>query len=144
MILPILEYGDILYNGCNQNLLSKIQTLQNRCLHLCNFEPYHVPVIYLHQISGIARLDLRRRMHLILYMFKQRTNMSKVNIRVTYTRTHDALLFNTERPLSEKKKNLFKGAMLWNLLTVPIHNIESYNCMNKCLAFKQTVPLIIV
>ena len=39
MILPILEYGDILYDGCNQDLLSKIKTLQNRCLHLCNFEP---------------------------------------------------------------------------------------------------------
>ena len=106
MIHPILEYRDILYDGCNQNLLSQIQTLQSRCVHLCNFEPYHVPVIYLHQISGIARLDLRRRMHLILYMFKQKTNISKVNIRVTHTRAPDALLFIAERPLSEKKKKI--------------------------------------
>ena len=88
-------------------------------------------------------------MHLILYMFKQKTNMSKDNIRVTHTRAHDALLFTTERPLSDKYKTnvLYKGAMLWNLLTVSICNIESYNCMKKYLKklfFKQKVPFIIV
>ena len=75
--------------------------------------------------------------------------MSKDNIRVTRTRAHDTLLFTTERHLGEKYKTnvLYKGAMLWNLLTVSIRNIESYNCMKKylkSLAFKQTVPFIIV
>ena len=58
MILPILEYGDVLYDGCIQRITSKIQTLQNRCLRICNFEPYHVPVIYLHEIAQMSRLDL--------------------------------------------------------------------------------------
>ena len=88
-------------------------------------------------------------MHLILYMFKQKTNISKDNIKVTHTRAHDVLIFTTERPLSEKYKTnvLYKGAMLWNLLTVHIRNIESYDCMKKYLkylAFKQTVLMIIV
>ena len=32
MILPLIDYGDVLYDGSNQKLLKKIQTLQNRCL----------------------------------------------------------------------------------------------------------------
>ena len=78
MIMPILEYGDILYDGSNQFLLGKIQTLQNRCLRICNYEPYHVPVIYLHEIANVSKLVFRRKMHLLLYMFKQKTNMNIV------------------------------------------------------------------
>ena len=32
--------------------------IQNRGLCVCNFEQYHVPVTYLHEISNLARLDL--------------------------------------------------------------------------------------
>ena len=79
VILPILDYENILYDGCNQNLLSKVQTLQSRGLRLCNYQPYHVPTLYQHESTGMARLDLRRKMHLLLFMFKQKANMSIVN-----------------------------------------------------------------
>ena len=32
MILPYLDYGDSIYGGANQDLLQKLQRLQNRCL----------------------------------------------------------------------------------------------------------------
>ena len=147
MILPIIEYGDILYDGSNHKLLSRIQTLQNRCLRICNFEPYHVPVIYLHEIAQIAKLNYRRNMHLLLFMFKQKTNMNIVNIRIVHTRAHDAVLFNTERPQSEKYKNnvLYKGAVLWNQLSVPERNFHSYENFKKHLkklSLAKTIPNI--
>ena len=52
MILPIVEYGDILYDGSNQNLLLKLQTIRSRALHLVYFRQYHVPVIFLHEVCG--------------------------------------------------------------------------------------------
>ena len=58
MILPIMEYRDILYDGGDQKFLTKLQTLQNRCLRICNFEPYHVPVIFLHEVAHTSRLHL--------------------------------------------------------------------------------------
>ena len=145
MILPIMEYGDVLYDGCIQRLTSKFQTMQNRCLRICNYEPYHVPVIFLHEIAQMSRLDLPRKMHLLLFMFKQKDNMNLVNTRVIHTRAHDAILFITERPNSEKYKInvLYKGAVLWNELTVPERNFHSYISFKnhlKKLAFAQTVP----
>ena len=59
----------------------------------------------------VANLEVRRKMHLQLYMYKQRTNVQIVNTRNVCTPMHDALLFTTEKPNSEKyKKNvLYKG-----------------------------------
>ena len=35
MILPHIDYGDLFYSASNQNLLDKIQRVQNRCLKIC-------------------------------------------------------------------------------------------------------------
>ena len=67
MILPIVEYGDILYDDSNHLLLGKLQTFQNRGLRIVYYKQYHVPVILLHEVTEVARLDLRRKMHLLLY-----------------------------------------------------------------------------
>ena len=114
MILPIIEYGDILYDGSNSKLLGKLQTTQNRCLRLVYYRQYHVPVIFLHEICMNSKLGLRRYMHLLLFMFKQKSNVEIVNSRVINTRIHNALLFITEKPNSEKYKNnvLYKAAVL--------------------------------
>ena len=85
--------------------MSKLQTVQTRCLRIVYYKQYHVPVIFLHEICMIARLDLRRKIHLFLYMFKQRTNVEIVNSRIINTRLHDALVFVNETPNSEKYKN---------------------------------------
>ena len=81
MILPILEYGDILYDGANKKLTGKLQVLQNRCLRTCLLPNQHIPTIRLHENCKIANLEARRRMHLQLYMYKQRNNMLIVNNR---------------------------------------------------------------
>ena len=148
MILPIIEYGDILYDGSNHKLLEKLQTTQNRCLRLVYYRQHHVPVIYLHEICDMARLELRRKMHLLLFMYKQKTNVEIINCRVIHTRLHDALVFVTKKPNSEKYKNnvLYKGPTLWNARTVKERNIDSYDHLKKYLKkeiFKQTVPVII-
>ena len=67
-------------------------------------------------------------MHLRLFMFKPRNNMNFVNNRKVNTRAHDATLFVTKRPNSEKYKlNVYyKGALLWNEMTVPERSIETY------------------
>ena len=148
MILPLIEYGDILYDNSNAKLLKKFQTLQSRSLRICSYEPYHVPVIYLHEICNIARLDLRRKMHIILYMYKQKRNYAIINTREVFTRAHDAILYVFDRPNSEKYKNnvLYKGAIEWNSLTVEERQIQTYEIMKSYLKnkiYQQTVPALI-
>ena len=81
MILPILEYGDLLYDGTNKKLLGKLQVLQNRCLRTCLLPNQPLPTIRIHEICGIPNLIARRKMHLQLYMFKQKYNLNIVNSR---------------------------------------------------------------
>ena len=35
LILPVIEYGDVIYDGANQKLLDALQTSQNRILRIC-------------------------------------------------------------------------------------------------------------
>ena len=147
MILPIIEYRDILYDGSNQNLIGKLQTTQNRCLRLVYYKQYHVPVIYLHETCNIAKVDLRRKMHLLLFMYKQKTNVNIINSRVINTQLHNALLFTNEKPNSEKYKNnvLYKGSILWNSHTVEVRNFQSYDYLTNLLKkviFEQTIPAL--
>ena len=145
MILPTVEYGDILYDGSNQKLLANLQTLQNRGLRIVYYKQYHVPVILLHEVSDIAKLVLRRKMHLLLFMFTQRNNVDIVNSRIINTRLHDALVFLNNKPNSEKYKNnvLYKGPALWNERPAQKRNIESYEKLKVLLKkeiFELTVP----
>ena len=108
MIVPVLEYGDTWYDGANLKLTGKLQILQNRCLRTCLMPNQHIPTIRLHEVCNIAKLNMRRKMHLQLYMYKQKTNLGIVNTRNISTRIHDAIIFTTKKPNSEKYKlNVF-------------------------------------
>ena len=128
MILPILEYGDVVYDGANQKLLNDLQTAQNRILRICAQRNQYTPTILLHQLCNINKLKDRRHLHLSLYMYKQQDNLDIVNTRDVRTRAHDALLFITVKPNNEKyKRNVYyKGALTWNNLPVNERNIDNY------------------
>ena len=140
MILPLIDYGDILYDGTNSFLLKKIQTLQNRCLRICQYKNYHITVKNLHELCTVSMLKERRIMHLKLFMFKQKSNKEIVNTRLVHTRAHDALLFTTIRPKSEKYKiNVYyQGTLIWNAMNVHERSIETYTEL-KCYLKKQEV-----
>ena len=83
-------------------------------------------------------------MHLILYMYKQKQNISIINTRDVCL-AHDVVLFLFERSNSEKYQNnvLFKGAVLWNALSVEERKIQMYESMKSYLKteiFHQTGP----
>ena len=78
-------------------------------------------------------------MHLQFYMYKHKGNIFIVNNRNVRTRAHDAVLFQTTKPNSEKyKKNVFyKGALAWNSLNVQVRKAQTYmnikNILNQQL-----------
>ena len=74
-------------------------------------------------------------MHLQSYMFKQKHNAEIVNNRNVFTRAHQALLYTTQKPNSEKYKiNVFyKGALAWNGLSVQIRKSQTYTSLKDVL-----------
>ena len=128
MILPYLDYGDIFYAKSNLKQISKLQTLQNRALKICYVTRPNVPLAMLHQSAQIPKLYARRIAHVLNFMYKNRLNVKFLNVRNIPTRLHDAPVFKTEKPNSEKyKANVFySGAVLWNELPVHVRNIDSY------------------
>ena len=108
MILPIIEYGDVIYDGANQKLLNDLQTAQNRILRTCLYEDRAANTNMLHRNCNISKLQDRRLLHLNFFMYKQKLNVNIVNNRNIRTRAHDALLFTTVKPNNEKyKRNVF-------------------------------------
>ena len=128
MIIPYIDYGDIFYMKSNVTQVKKLQTLQNRALRICHARP-NVPINILHQSAKISKLIPRREAHLLNFMFKNRKNIKRLNNRNVRTRLHDAPVFITSKPNSEKyKANVFyNGAISWNDLPVHIRNIETHN-----------------
>ena len=138
MILPKLEYGDKPYDGTSNKLTCKLQTLQNRCLRTCLIPKQHIPTIRMQDVCKIANLKARRKMHLQLYMFKQKNNPEIVNTRNTCTRLHDAVVFTTLKPNSKKYKiNVFyKGAIAWNELSVVVRNSQTYIILKDYIRYE--------
>ena len=128
MILPVLEYGDIIYMGANHKLLNDLQTAQNRILRTCLYDNQKFNTVLFHQSCNISTLHERRLLHLNLFMYKKQNNVNIVNKRNVRTRAHDALLYLTKKTSNEKYKMnvLYAGAISWNNLLVQERNIDTY------------------
>ena len=128
MVLPHADYGDIFYDIANKNVLEKLQVIQNKSLRRCLGRGYMYPTVLTQQEAKISKLHPRRLMHLCNFMFKQKGDLNIVNQRDVRTRAHDALLFTTVKPKNEtcKKSVLYRGAMLWNSLSVEVRSIKDF------------------
>ena len=66
MILPVIEYGDVIYDGANQKLLKDLQTSQNRILRVCVQRNQYTSTELLHRLCKISMLKERRVLHMNL------------------------------------------------------------------------------
>ena len=129
MIVPLLDYGDVVYSGSSDKNLSKLQKLQNRGLRICLNVREHVSRIQLHQLCKTSPLKCRRIFNLRKFMFKQKGNQEITVDREIRTRRHDAVIFETSRPNLElfKKSTIYRGILEWNSLPVHIRNIDTFD-----------------
>ena len=113
MVLPYLDYGDIIYDGANLKSLKKLQTLQNRGLRICNNERGHIPTVVLHQRCKVAQLTTRRMAHVRNFMYKKQICMELIDRRPINTRSHDATLYHVTQPRIERSKQnpLYRGTV---------------------------------
>ena len=128
MIAPLIEYGDVIYAGTSEKNLDKHQSLQNRGLRICINENQYISTEMLHQRCEVPNLEARRIYNLRKYMFRQKENQNLVVQREIRTRRHDAVIFETCRPILEKYKKgaIHRGFLEWNNFDVNIRNINSF------------------
>ena len=81
MILPVLEYCDIIYEGTGANNLTKIDKLFKQGLRIClgNRIPLVKNEIEMQKICQICNLKIRRQIHLRNFMYKQQSNLELIN-----------------------------------------------------------------
>ena len=140
MILSLIEYGDIIYTGTSQNNLSKIVNLFYRGLRICVNSNEKVTKEILCNDCRIAPLDIRREMHLLLFMHKKTEIEYLLKKKHVNTRLHQAPVFKICKPNSEKVKQnvLYRGAILWNGLPASDRNM-SFKDFKNSLYKKQFV-----
>ena len=96
-IVPIIDYGDILYNGVVLELLQKLQRLQNRCLKICEGVHRLTPTIEVHRETNMPLLSERIKYHMLLTAFKraQDPNFRRVTNRATRLADGPVLKYHT-------------------------------------------------
>ena len=118
MILSLIEYGDIIYEGTTAKNIDTINKLFYRGLRICCTPQGKASKLELCQECKISPLEKRRDVHLLLFMHKQLYNKDLLHVSKYNTRLHQAPVYKLYKPNNEKAKQnpLYRGALSWNAL----------------------------
>ena len=118
MILPLLEYGNTLYDSAPKKHLNKLQVAQNSALKAVFGLPKLTPTALLHTKAKLGTL-LERRHRAILIQAYRRSKIPKYcDDRALATRMHRATTLKVpkSKTVMAQKSLAFRGAVLWNKL----------------------------
>ena len=124
MILSLIEYGDIIYEGTSAKNLDNISKLFYRGLRICCMSQEKMIKEDLCHECKLSPLDTRRNVHLLLFMHKQLYNNELLITSIYNTRLHQAPVFRLYKPNNEKAKQniMYRGALAWNSLSAVNRN----------------------
>ena len=137
MILPIMEYGNVLLASASAINKKKLQTLQNKALKCAlGLEPLtHTEEV--HKLAKLDTLSVRRQQHTLQLMFKQKNSPTlwkrkKSRRSGVATRSERKKLFNITRARTEKLKKSItcRAPQLWNSLPKEIQHIKDLRLFN--------------
>ena len=119
MMLPVMEYGDILLSATSVITKKRLQILQNKGLRCALLAGSKASVDELHKEGNILPLKYRRKQHLLNYMFDQSQNQSLLRPKsasTIRTRSHKKRLQKVKRPYTDilKKSIACAGPKSWN------------------------------
>ena len=126
MVLPYIEYGDIIYGGTNVSLKLSLNLLSS------------TNTLDVHREAKLNLLKDRRDSHLVTLMFQRAYDTEYVDDRELPTRLHDNKTLTVPRPNNSvfTKSVCFRGATMWNDLDPSfkqISNIKSFKAKQKIL-----------
>ena len=147
MLLPYLDYADVIFYKSNSSDLDKLQRLQNRCLRICLGYDRKFSTDRVHKQASVPFLADRRKSHVLNFMYVRKKKTHLLNNREIRTRAHDAPLFNVSIPRCEayKRSVSYAGGTEWNNLDPVSRNVNCYLAFkylqkkNMCLPLQQIV-----
>ena len=118
MILPVIEYGNILYDTANANLLAKLQTIQNKALKVVYQAPRLTPSVTTHNEAKIKPLKYRRKFNLLVCAYRRSWLTRYVDKRPLPTRKFALrpLLQPGSNKEQSRKSVAYRSAKAWNSL----------------------------
>ena len=144
-ILPLIEYADFVLDYNIKYINKKLQSLQNQGLltvfnqHFLTFDNRDSTEL-LHRRANIIRLDHRRWIHMLSFLFNYKNNVDLLDVRDLPTRRHGGVLFNEINVMHHKvRQDPFHEAIIaWNNLPVDLHNIAEKEQFKNVL--KTSIP----
>ena len=116
MILPYIDYADVVFANSNVSDIEKLQRLQNRRLKVYTGKNRLFDTEILHKSTNVPFLKDRRRAHVRNFMYTRLGRKELINTREIRTRAHDAPLFDVTIPRCEafKRSVGYFGSVEWN------------------------------
>ena len=81
MILPYIDYADVVFANSNVSDIEKLQRLQNRCLKICTGRNRLFDTDLLHKSTNVPFLKDRRRAHVRNFMYHRLGRRDLINNR---------------------------------------------------------------
>ena len=130
MLLPMLEYGDIILNGITATQKKRLQGLQNKGLRCALKRKQDSSTAVLHEDANLLKLKFRRQQHVLNFMFdmsQQDASMKPARKVGVSTRQGNKRLMKLRRPKTERFKKClaYVGPKQWNGLPEKFHFITT-------------------
>ena len=133
MILPILEYGDIVMDSASKLIKKRLQTLQNKALRCALEVDKATSSSVIHREAKLSKLKTRRKQHLLLHMYQvsHTSNFQLWKAQAAYsvhTRSSKKKMITLKKPNNEKyKKSIsYQGPKQWNKLPTHLQKLDNY------------------
>ena len=146
MLLPYLDYADVIFDRALNKDISKLQKVQNKCLKVCMGKERRFSNEIVHKLASVPFLEDRREAHVLNFMYIRKSRVQLLNNREIRTMAHDAPLFDTRVPRCEAYRRSvgYFGATKWNNLPPVIRNTATYLAFKKLQKERMLRPLSLI
>ena len=127
MLLPIVDYGDLIYSPCINTHLWKLQLIVNKNLRTCLWKKGTTNTEKLLKEANINFLADRREKHLQQKAFDLSLDIRAVDRRNIRTRKHDERLLKVTRPKNPiyRQSLEYRAAMKWNSFDIKVRAFKT-------------------
>jgi hypothetical protein len=139
MVLPILDYGDIVWANCTSKLQSRLQRFQNRAGKLILKCSYLTPSVKVRKLLSWPTLQEKQHFHICAmtykcyhgivppYLLSCFTPLIKVHSHNTRLSKSNGVFISSNQNNSALRKFVYRGGTLWNKLPENIKQADSFD-----------------
>ena len=128
MILPVVDYGDTFYLSGYQNVLNRINLLQNRAIRIIakiNRRDHVTPIRNRREIEDLEKRRLRHLLEISFHASLDPSNHKTIQRTTRYN--HNKIILKTDKVNSDiyKRSYFYKSRIIWNGLGQNFHKCDN-------------------